>query len=390
MTAPNDVAAIMLAGGRGSRLHELTAATCKPALPFVHGHRIADWTMANLQQAGLGSIVVATQFMPKALERHLDQRWAQHIDGGIIFAQGVRLTGRPEGFAGTADAVRRSLGLLRSKDVRTLLVVAADHVYAMDYTAMLDAHAASGAEVTVAVTPVPRAAASGFGIARTDGSGRILAFLEKPADPPAMSGDPARSLASMGIYAFDIDWLEAALAEGGDDFGYDIGPRAVAAGQAACHHATRRDGGPVYWQDVGTLDAFHSVWTALARDPALCPGPFDAATVDAGQDAFWQKRGVVAMPGSRLHRDARIRNAIVAPDVSLGRNDVIGECAAEDSRWFRITEGGIRLVTRAMIERRADTRPRLYPVPVPPARPVPWSRAGLRPVEVTETNTGRA
>ncbi|WP_375257517.1 sugar phosphate nucleotidyltransferase [Citreimonas sp.] len=365
MPAGNNVAAIMLAGGRGSRLHELTDTTCKPALPFGPGHRIVDWTMANLQSAGLRKVVVATQYMPAPLERHVSQRWTPRFDGGLIFAQALRLTGRPEGFSGTADAVRRSLGLLRGQGVRTLLVVAADHVYSMDYTAMLDAHAASGAAVTVAVTPVPRATASGFGIVQPDAKGRIAGFLEKPADPPGLPDDPTHALASMGIYAFDLAWLEAALADGGDDFGYDILPRAVAAGQAACHRATRRDGAPVYWQDVGTLDAYHAVWTALGRDAALCPGPFGSATIDPGAGA-WLDRDVVAMPGSRLHRDAQVRNAIVAPGVCLERTDVIGACTAEDARWFRITEGGVRLVTRAMMARRAERRPRLYPMPADP------------------------
>jgi glucose-1-phosphate adenylyltransferase len=360
MKRNDDVAAIMLAGGRGSRLHELTDGCCKPALPFGGMHRIADWTLANLEGAQLGPVVVATQYKPAALRAHLERRWSPRLGGRLVMVDGAQ-TGEP--FAGTADAVRKTLDRVRAQGASTVLVVAADHVYRMDYTAMIDAHRAGGAPVTVAVDAVPRAGAQGFGIVEAGDGRRIAAFHEKPGDPPCMPGDEQRALASMGVYVFDLGWLEGALGRGGDDFGYDVLPEAVSRGEAAFHRARRPDGTPVYWQDVGTLDSYRAVWLALESDPTLCPGPFGANVIKpplAGRR--WIERGVVAMPGSRVHRDARISRAIVAPGVELDGSECIGEDWHEDARWFRITRAGTRLVTRAMVERRAESRARLYAV----------------------------
>lgn len=363
-----DVLTVLLAGGKGTRLHELTRSECKPAIHFAGPRRIVDFAMANAVRSGLTRMVVATQFAPATLTRHLWEHWAMAFDcgEGLMVRHGPSIAGH-EGYLGTADAVTRNISLIDSLDPTDILILAADHIYGMDYTPMLDAHRNSGAAVTVAAHIVPRAGASEFGVFVTDATGRATTFLEKPADPPGLPGDPARALASMGIYAFRWDWLRDTLlrdaqdATSGHDFGHDILPPAVAAGQALVWPFTTPGMQP-YWRDVGTLDAFRVTQLDFQQPSPPCALPETVMPGAGPQGRPTRNDGLlsdsVLMPGASVGRGARLHRTIVAPETHIPGGMVIGEDRDEDARWFRRTPDGTVLVTAAMLAAREATLPR--------------------------------
>lgn len=345
-------ATILLAGGRGSRLHELTAAESKPAVFFGGRCRIVDFVMANVVRSGLERLLVATQYAPQTLGRHLPQHWGRQFPrGGLALRDGG---GR---YLGTADALRRNWRRIEAWAAPEVLVLAADHIYEMDYAALIAAHRRSGAPVTVAADVVPRAQARGFGVMQVDAQHRIRGFHEKPADPVAMADRPDCALVSMGIYVFSTDWLRQRLMHDSAaimDFGLDLIPMAVAMNEAAAWRMPAAASGASYWRDVGTLDALRRAHLDfLTAPPVRLPRPSPVAEWDLG-------RGSVAMPGARLAGPARLANTILAPDAQVPAGLVTGEDPAEDARWFR-RDGETLLVTQAMLERRAALRPRLYP-----------------------------
>ena len=397
---------ILLAGGRGSRLHELTSEECKPAVAFGGSARIVDFSLANAIASGTNRVMVATQYRPETLMRHLRATWIPRfaaVGGRLEIRDARAVTGDATGYAGTADALTRNIAAINAARPRDVLVLAADHVYAMDYARMVAAHRASGAALTVAVHVVPREEARGFGVVHADEAGRITDFIEKPKDPPAMPGAPDRALASMGIYVFDWRWLRARLLADAEnprsshDFGHDILPSAVAEGVAQAFTFRARSGGPDYWRDVGTLDAFRSAQLdfAMARPPIdlrrelhAIEGCAEAVTPLSGYDAIRsvsvgpsidrsliskgcrighgaQVRESVLMPGSMVGEHARVSRAILAPGTLVPRSFVVGEDPREDGRWFRRTPAGTVLVTQPMLDRRREERALLYPVLAP-------------------------
>jgi len=369
-TAPilSRVAAIMLAGGQGSRLHELTERDCKPAVWFTGGRRIVDWTMANLAQSGLTDLIVATQYRPETLHRHLAAQWRpafRQID--------IRCGSASAPYRGTADAVARNIAAIDAQAPTEVVVVAADHVYRMDLGEMIAAHRASGARVTVAADIVPRMEARAFGVMHIRPDNRIVEFVEKPADPPAMPGEPDKALASMGIYVFSWRWLRSLLPEAMEaagsshDFGHDIVPLAVARGDAAAYPVRKGPaGGRFYWRDVGTLDAYRGTWLELEDGVPDCPAPIYPCLTEPAASAGPQPHLLPlrrARAGSNvvlstwpLPSNARLERTIVAPGAVIPPDLVTGEDPAEDARWFRVTPGGTTLITPAMLARRAERR----------------------------------
>ncbi len=360
------VATILLAGGKGSRLHDLTASEAKPAVHFAGRNRIVDFALANVVRSGLDRLLVATQFAPATLNDHLPSRWDRYFpSGGMILRDGR------DRYLGTADAVRHNWGQIADWGSDQVLVLAADHIYDMDYGPLIAAHRASGAAVTVAVDVVPLAQASGFGVMQADAGGRILSFLEKPALPPAIPGEPYRAMVSMGIYVFDTAWLRDALF-GRDieplDFGHEVIPAAVAQGLAAAYRLPAGPSGHVYWRDVGTLDALRlSHLDFVGQQPARLPR---MSTLSE----WYLGRGSVAMPGALVPRSARLTRCLVAPGTLVPAGLVAGEDPDEDDRWFRRDKGTV-LITQAMLDRRDAAR-------VPFTLPARAPRRALRSQDV--------
>ena len=406
--------AFVLAGGRGSRLHELTVEECKPAVAFASSSRIIDFALANTLNSGLRHVLVATQYRPARLVSHIHSRWRARfgLAGGSIETLASGSENAEGGYKGTADAVYRNIAAIEARAPRHVLVLAADHVYQMDYGRLLSAHVASGADVTIAADVVPAEEAQGFGIMDTDTAGRIVDFVEKPAKPPMLADRPGHSLASMGIYVFDWPLLRAILtADAADprsshDFGKDVLPKLIAAGNAFAHRLSAPGDAekPGYWRDVGTLDALHAANMDLLDRTAcnrldLAGWPLHVGWVDdrfdGGSLVFpgsEPKGGVLArsvvgplvslgadarvlrsvlMPGVALDGPVRLTNAIVAPGVRISGSLAVGEDESEDAQWFRRTPGGVVLIDQRMLDRRQMARRLLHGWRPGPGRRLP-------------------
>ncbi|MEO1775388.1 MAG: glucose-1-phosphate adenylyltransferase [Pseudomonadota bacterium] len=404
-----DAMAFVLAGGRGTRLRELTDRRAKPAVYFGGKARIIDFALSNAVNSGIRRIGIATQYKAHSLIRHLQRGWsffrAERREMLDILPASQRVDGR-DVYLGTADAVFQNVDIIEGYAPRHIVVLAGDHVYKQDYEAMLAAHAERGAGVTVGCIEVTKAEASAFGVMATDASGQITAFVEKPADPPTMPGQPDMALASMGIYVFDTDYLmdllkaDAANPGSTHDFGKDIIPAEVAKGRAYAHpfseSAIRNAAGRTYWRDVGTVDAFWRanidltdfdpdldlydeewpIWTYAEQTPpakfihdeedrrgsAVSSMVSGGCIVSGSQvyqsllftgvraNSFSELNRVVALPYSNIGRHARLTNVVLDRGVEIPSGLVVGEDPEEDAKRFRRTEGGIVLITRPMID----------------------------------------
>lgn len=281
---PNHAIALVLAGGRGSRLHALTDRRAKPAVYFGGKFRIVDFALSNCLNSGIRRIGVITQYKSHSLLRHLQRGWSflksernEFID--LLPAQ--QRMDEEAWYRGTADAVLQNQDILDGYDAKYVVVLGGDHIYKMNYALMLADHVAKGRPCSVACIDVPRSEASAFGVMAVDDQWRVTDFVEKPADPPCMPGSSNRSLVSMGIYIFDAKYLyeelarDAADPNSNHDFGRDIVPHAVRMGCAAAHPFAQscvgsKKGEPPYWRDVGTIDSY---WEAnidlTATEPLL-------------------------------------------------------------------------------------------------------------------------
>ena len=275
--------AYVLAGGRGSRLMELTDLRAKPAVYFGGKSRIIDFALSNALNSGIRRIGVATQYKAHSLIRHLQRGWnffrPERNESFDILPASQRVT-ETGWYAGTADAVFQNIDIIESYAPRYIVLLAGDHVYKMDYEPMLQQHVEQKADVTVGCIEVSREDAKGFGVMAVDETDRIVDFLEKPANPPARPGRPDHSLASMGIYVFETNFLidilkrDAALPESTHDFGHDIIPYLVKHGRAVAHHFEKScvrstPASQIYWRDVGTVDAY---WEANIDLTDFIPG----------------------------------------------------------------------------------------------------------------------
>lgn len=388
-----EVLPFLLAGGRGSRLSELTDDECKPALPLIEGPRglpvrMVDFTMANLQRSGFDRVMVATQYRPATLQAHLERRW------GSAFARRVRILDGEAicpglGYLGTGHAVAANRAAIEAESPRELLILSGDHVYEMDYAPLVAAHRASGAGITVVVTEVDLTEARAFGVVATDPAGQVVDFAEKPDHPRASDPERSKALVSIGVYVADWAWLRGVLDRNPDeaDFGHDILPQAVASGRALAFRLPPQPGqDEPYWRDVGSLDSLRQTLLDLTSWPAPCGiplgGPMQgrAAPLVAqrgregldyafacavgplmlGAPRFGRRLGrrwtvldeSVILPGGRVMPGARLSRAIVAPGAVVPSTLVVGEDPVEDARWFRRSEGGTVLITQAMLQRR--------------------------------------
>lgn len=403
--------AFVLAGGRGSRLKELTDRRAKPAVYFGGKSRIIDFALSNALNSGIRRISVATQYKAHSLIRHLQNGWnffrPERNESFDILPASQRVA-EDKWYLGTADAVTQNIDIVESYDPDYLIILAGDHIYKQDYEIMLEQHVSSGADVTVGCIEVPRMEATGFGVMHVDENSRIIDFIEKPADPPAMPGKPDIALASMGIYVFATKFLFDLLRKDQEDpnsshdFGKDIIPYIVRNGKAIAHKfsdscvraSTEEE---PYWRDVGTIDAFWEanidltdfvpkldlydrnwpIWTYAeivppakfvhdedgrrgAATSSLVSGAciISGARVDKSLlftgvhvHSYSDVEHCVIMPYVNVERGARLKKCVIDRGVTIPGGLVIGEDAVEDARRFRRTENGICLITQEMIDR---------------------------------------
>ncbi len=286
MTTRHKAVGMVLAGGKGSRLHPLTWKRTKPAVPFGSKYRIIDFALNNMINSGIFGMYVLTQFKAQSLTEHIQRNWRF---GGILSDYFITLAPAQmylyeelgaEWYRGTADAIYQNLHLIDNADADLVAIFSGDHIYKMDIAHMIEEHLEKGADVTVAAYPTPVADATRFGVLQVDDAFRITEFQEKPADPKPMPGDPSMALASMGNYVFSRDALfEMLSADAADDasdhdFGKDVLPTALAQGRRLFAYDFARNpipgqAGPnTYWRDVGTLDSYHAAnMDLVAVDP---------------------------------------------------------------------------------------------------------------------------
>jgi glucose-1-phosphate adenylyltransferase len=403
--------AYVLAGGRGTRLMELTDARAKPAVYFGGKLRIIDFALSNALNSGIRRIAVATQYKAHSLIRHLQRGWnffrPERNETFDILPASQRIS-QENWYLGTADAVYQNIDIIESYAPRYIVILAGDHIYKMDYEQMLQQHVDSNADVTVGCVEVPCSEASGFGVMHVDSSDRIIDFLEKPADPPSIPGKPGMSLASMGIYVFDAQFLFDALRYDAEDpgsthdFGKDIIPRLVREAKAVAHPFERScvrssDERSAYWRDVGTLDAYYSAnidltdvvpaldlydndWPIWTYGEMTAPAKFvhdedgrrgvaisslvSGGCIVSGANlrrsllftgvhlhSYARVEGAVILPYVDIGQGARLRNVIIERGVHIPAGLEVGENPELDAARFRRTANGVCLITQKMIDR---------------------------------------
>ncbi len=403
--------ALVLAGGRGSRLHQLTVKRAKPAVYFGGKFRIIDFVLSNCINSGFRRIGVVTQYKSHSLLRHLQRGWSflrgdqnEFID--LLPAQ--QRVNEDHWYRGTADAVYQNIDILSSYHPEFVVVLAGDHIYKMDYSLMLQDHVATGAACTIGCIEVPKAEASAFGVMAVDEERRITDFVEKPADPPTMPGKPDTTLASMGIYIFNAEYLyqllddDVANAASSHDFGKDIIPRVVNEGGAVAHPFSMSaipngDGIPAYWRDVGTVDAFWSanldlasispelniydadwpIWThqeqlppakfvhdrngdhgmavnVLVSGGCIVSGSHVAASVlfsNVRVESFCHIDEAVILPHCDIGEGCRLTKVVIDRGCTIPAGMVIGEDPELDAQRFHRSENGVVLVTTDMLNK---------------------------------------
>jgi glucose-1-phosphate adenylyltransferase len=405
-----DAMAYVLAGGRGTRLAELTERRAKPAVYFGGKSRIIDFALSNAINSGIRRIGVATQYKAHSLIRHLQQGWnflrPERNESFDILPASQRVT--DQWYEGTADAVFQNIDIIESHDPEYMVILAGDHIYKMDYELMLQQHVDEAADVTVACLEVPRETASGFGVMAVDGDNRIVSFLEKPADPPGTPSNPKVSLASMGVYVFRTKFMvdqlrrDASTPGSGRDFGKDIIPWLVENAKAVAHRfddsCVRSSNERIaYWRDVGTVDAYWEanidltdvvpeldlydrtwpLWTYAEISPpakfvhdvdgrrgtavsSLVSGDCIVSGASVRRSllftgvrahSFSALDEAVVLPRCHIGRGARLRRVVIDRGVNIPEGLVVGEDPTLDESRFRRTSNGICLITQAMIDR---------------------------------------
>jgi len=410
---PRRAVALVLAGGRGSRLKDLTVRRAKPAVYFGGKFRIIDFALSNCINSGIRRIGVFTKYKSHSLLRHLQKGWGflrWEMNEFVELLPAQQRIDEESWYRGTADAVYQNIDIIRDHNSAYIVVLAGDHIYKMDYSRMLASHVESGAQCTVACIEVPRMEARAFGVMAVDRSNQILDFVEKPSDPPPMPGKPDVALASMGVYVFNTNFLFKLLEEdmrspgSSHDFGKDIIPKIVRMRLAAAHpfgdSCVGDETAEPYWRDVGTVDAYWAanidltttipaldmydedwpIWTyqeqlapakfvfdeddrrGMAVDSIVSGGCIISGSRVANSVLFSRVRvhsycsveSAVLLPGVEVARHARLKNVVVDRGCKITEVMVIGEDAEADARNFLRTEQGITLVTQGRLDRLAE------------------------------------
>lgn len=405
--------AFVLAGGRGSRLKELTDRRAKPAVYFGGKTRIIDFALSNALNSGIRKMAIATQYKAHSLIRHMQRGWgffrAERNEYLDILPASQRVD-ENKWYLGTADAVTQNIDIVDDYKVKYVIILAGDHIYKMDYEIMLQQHVSSGADVTIGCLTVPRMEATAFGVMHVDKDMRITQFLEKPKNPPSIPGDPDHALASMGIYVFNWDMLRDLLIRDAEDpnsshdFGNDIIPQIVKNGKAVAHKfadscVTSGLEDEPYWRDVGTIDAFWQAnidltdfvpkldlydnsWPIWTYAEIVPPAKFIHDTdgrrgtaisslvsgdcIVSGSEvrnsllftgcrthSYSTLDHVVALPQVCVNRKVELKNCVIDRGVIIPEGLVVGQDPEEDAKWFRRTDAGIVLITQDMLDMRA-------------------------------------
>lgn len=409
--ALNHTLAIILAGGRGTRLMQLTDSRVKPAVPIAGKFKIIDFPLSNCVNSGVRRIAVITQYRSHTLNQHVQRGWnflRPDFNEFIELWPAQQQTEAQTWYQGTADAVFQNMSLINNRGYRYILVLAGDHVYKQDYSVMLRDHIESGAAMTVGCIEVDREDAKGFGVMAVNAQNEIISFVEKPSDPPDMPGKPGRCLASMGIYIFNADVINEKLLtdaldpESSHDFGKDIIPTMIGKYPTLAHHFQRscikNTAYPdePYWRDVGTIDAY---WEANIDLTKLIPkldlyddswpirtmqyqrpaakfnhnfenrvGMAVNSVVSAGcivsgatvaqsilfnnvrVNSYAHLEECVVLPTCDIGRHCRLRRVVLDMNCKVPPGTIIGENPEEDARRFHRSDNGVVLVTQAMLE----------------------------------------
>lgn len=413
-TLTKNTVALILAGGRGSRLKFLTNWRAKPAVPFGGKFRIIDFPLSNCMNSGVRRIGVITQYKSDSLIRHIQRGWSflsgefnEFVD--LLPAQ-QRI--EEEWYKGTADAVFQNLDILRNYETEYVLILAGDHVYKMDYGQMLADHARNKADMTVACINVPIEEAVAFGVVGVDETDRVVSFIEKSANPVPLPDDPNVAFASMGIYVFNASFLYEQLIRDADDpdsthdFGHDIIPYLINKYRVYAHRFTNscvgaKDGN-YYWRDVGTVDAYWEanmeltkvipelnlydriwpIWTYqeqmppakfVFNDEGRCGSATDSLVSggclisgskinssvmfsDVRVHSYCDIEGSVILPNVVIERHAKLKRVVIDRGVRIPEGMQIGFDLEEDRKRFYVSEKGITLVTPEMLGSGNHTR----------------------------------
>lgn len=408
-TALRNTFAVVLAGGRGTRLMDLTGREAKPALPFGGQYRIIDFALSNCINSGMRRVSILTQYRAHNLIQHVQRGWGflkAEMGEFVEVWPAQQQTAAETWYEGTADAVYQNLMLLEEHAPQHVLVLGGDHVYKQDYAKMLYDHIERGADVSVACVSVPVDKASAFGVVDVDEEDWIVRFLEKPAKPPSIPGQQGWSFASMGIYIFDFDFLmdrlkqDAAKSESSHDFGKDVIPAMIGADKVLAHRFERscipnENAEEPYWRDVGTVDAFWEanidlasvtpalniydpdwpIWTYSLQRPAAkfvfddddrrgmaVDSVVSAGCVVSGSlvrrsvlytdtriNSYCTIEEAVILPGVEVGRNCRLKKVVIDKHCTIPENTVVGEDPAQDARRFFRTDKGVTLITAEML-----------------------------------------
>jgi len=399
-----DTLALILAGGRGSRLTHLTTWRAKPAVPFGGKFRIIDFPLSNCMNSGIRQVAVLTQYKAHSLLIHVQRAWGflrSELGEFVELLPAQQRISESSWYSGTADAVYQNLDIIRAHDPRYVLILAGDHVYKMDYGPMLAYHVASHADMTVGCIEVPLDQARAFGVMSVDADNRVVAFREKPAQPESMPGRPDVALASMGIYIFNTGFLyeqlikDADIRESKHDFGHSIIPSIIGRYRVMAYAFRDPQGGQAYWRDVGTIDAFWQAnmeligvtpelnlydeeWPIWTYQEQLPPAKFvfdDSDRRGMAIDSMVSGGCIIAgavlrrsllFSNVRIEPHSLVTDSVILPDVRIGQNcrltkvivergceipagTVIGEHLDADASRFDVSPGGIVTVTPEML-----------------------------------------